>query len=264
MLTPPSAAFGQWGGNATAMAIGPNHVLTTRHQDGSSATPPMQNMVFNGVTYKSVSQTILGNADLRVVQIAKLDNSPANLSTYLPVWKGPNPLDQRVVIGGYGQYAGAYTAPAVANPGGYAWAGTASNNNGLRFGDNIVDELSTATDPGGLTSPILVTSFDQAGTAGSTRFETSAAPGDSGGAWSLFHNDQWWILGLSNAVELANPGQPAAFFGQWASAVNATALVTQIESAVGTAFPNPVILPEPTLAALGLAGCMLMRRRNCI
>ncbi len=264
LLTPSAAAFGKWGTNATAMAIGPNHVLTTRHQDGSSANPTLRNIVLNGVTYKSVSQTVLGNADLRVVQISKLDNSPANLATgsYMPVWKGPVPINQRVVIGGYGQTAGAFISPAGSNPGGYNWAGTASNSNPLSFGDNIVEQSITASDPSGFTSPTLVAFFDQANTSTSTRYEASVAPGDSGGAWSLFQDDRWWVLGLSNSVEFAGPGQPDAHFGQFLTAINANALVTQIESAVGTPFPTPTPLPEPALTALALAVVPLLKRRR--
>ena len=47
------AVVGRWSTNASAVAVGPNHILTTRHQGGGVGTT----VVFNGVSYEVAQET---------------------------------------------------------------------------------------------------------------------------------------------------------------------------------------------------------------
>src|SRR5687767_2067050 len=56
---------GSWGTNASAVAIAPNYILTTRHQGGGVGTP----VVFGGTSYVVDQEILVGNADLRIARI---------------------------------------------------------------------------------------------------------------------------------------------------------------------------------------------------
>src|SRR5690349_16242988 len=60
---PPSNVVGAWGGvgtgNATAVAIAPNYILTARHQGGGVGT----SVTFGATTYLVAQETLVGTAD---------------------------------------------------------------------------------------------------------------------------------------------------------------------------------------------------------
>ncbi|MEM8783046.1 MAG: hypothetical protein AAGE65_09355 [Planctomycetota bacterium] len=276
LLTPPASVIGTWGNNAAAVAIGPNHVITNRHQDGTSDTPALRQVVIDGVTYDAVSQTLFdpsgsANWDVRVVEIARADDGqPANLTDFVPIYTrsaGESLLGQRVVIAGPG-VIGVNESSA-----GFDWAagaGTAnnpSNNFGINFGENVLDSANTQTSvvDGFNGGPGWVLDFDNPDFGG-LPYEASVGPGDSGAGLLHFRYDQWWLVGLPNSVGFASGTQPDAFYGQSIFAFDLTepSLVSQIESAIGNgfAFPDPQPLPEPAsaLALLGLSALALRRR----
>ena len=74
---PHDAVVGRWRGNASAVAISPTHIVTTRHQGGGVGS----SVYFDGVEYlvKSIRAPIqdgLENADLRVVEIRTTTGLP--------------------------------------------------------------------------------------------------------------------------------------------------------------------------------------------
>src|SRR4051794_6153417 len=78
---PPSDVVGRWdvdgGANASAVAIAPNHVITTRHQGSGGVGSIVQ---FGASRYKVASETVIGSADLRVLRITQeFSSAPANL-----------------------------------------------------------------------------------------------------------------------------------------------------------------------------------------
>ncbi len=273
MLLPPTNiqnAIGSWGNNASAVAIGPNHVLTTRHQDGFSANPPLRQVTLNGTTYNSVSQTLFDPAgeswDVRLVEIQNTDGSAADLTDFVPVYTravGESLIGQRTVLAAHG-VTGINEAAE-----GFDWApfdsGTPANSYGLNFGENVIDGTDTQNDSNFNGGPRWVSDFDAPGTGGALTYEASVAPGDSGGAALLFRYDQWWLVGLPNAVEQDNSGVlPEAFFGQDLFHSDVTVLADDIETAIGNgfAFPDPKPLPEPASAVLLAAAGTLLRRRR--
>lgn len=275
LLTPPSAVIGAWGNNAAAVAIGPNHVITTRHQDGPGESPALQSVVLDGVTYNSVSQTLFDvgaeNRDVRVVQIENTDGSPANLTDFVSLYtrsSGESLVGQRVVLAGPG-VIGVNESSA-----GFDWAagaGTAenpANNFGINFGENRIDSTNTQTAvvDGFNAGPGFVLDFDGPSTTGALPYEAAVGPGDSGAGLLHFRYDQWWLVGLPNSVAPPTGTQPDAFYGQSLFAFDVTdpTFVADVETAIGGgfSFPVPAPLPEPAsaLAVLGLGGLMLRRR----
>ncbi|MEM1445375.1 MAG: hypothetical protein AAGF84_04920 [Planctomycetota bacterium] len=276
LLTPPSAVIGAWGSNASAVAIGPNHIITTRHQDGPGENPALRQVVFDGVTYDSVSQTLFDpgagdNWDIRVIEIAQPGGAPANLTDFVPLYTrstGESLVGQRVVLAGPG-VIGVNESPA-----GFDWAagaGTPSNpanNFGINFGENRIDASGTqnAVVDGFNGGPGFTLDFDSPSTPGALVYEAAVGPGDSGGALLHFRYDQWWLVGLPNSVDPATGTQPDAFYGQnlFAFDVTDASFVSQVETAIGGgfSFPVPAPLPEPAsaVALLGLGGLMLRRR----
>ena len=262
LLAPPAAAFGTWGANAAAVAIGPNHVITTRHQDGSGPNPALRGLVFNGTAYNSVSQTFLEPAgqtwDVRVVEIERTDGSPANLDTFLPIWDaatGGSVVGDRATLVGYG--VGGVNGDSQ----GFDWTTPFNNGYPLRVGENVIEGTTLQNDGEFDNTPLFTLDFDN---NGSILGESTVGPGDSGGGLLIFRYDQWWLVGLPNAVDTPpSLSDPDAFFGQNFTAVNLTGVVGDIESASGITFPSPTSIPEPASAALiALGGLAVLRRRR--
>lgn len=253
---PPAAVVGRWGTNASAVAIGPNHILTTRHQGGGVGTA----VVFGGTSYTVAEVIPIGNADLRVARII----SPVSLTQWVGLYTGTNEVGQTAVVGGYGQGRGSDLTDATGTYG-YTWDG--SGNTTQRFGRNQIDATGTATataeDP--YTSVVIEADFDPREQLTSVPFEAALAEFDSGGGLFLLDGGVWKVAGINRGAEhlgrsifRANLGDvdiPGGRDGpDLVDAVRVSAYASQIAAAV----PEPSAAGAALLAAVGL----LARRRR--
>ena len=251
---PPDGVVGRWGTNASAVAIGPNHILTTRHQLGGVGT----SVVFGGVTYTVAEETPIGNADLRVARV-----TGGSLAQFVALYTGVNEVGQTAVLGGYGQGRGA-NLDDLAGTYGYQWDG--SGNTTLRFGRNQIDATGTANpEPGApYTSAVIGADFDPRAQLTSAPVEASLAEFDSGGGLFVLDGGVWKVAGIARGVEhsgrsifranVADPDNPGGRDGpDLMDAVRVSTYAAQITAAV----------PEPSAAAVVLlAGCGLLARRR--
>ena len=254
-----SEAFGQWGGNAAAIAVAPNWVLTTRHQDPSAA--PDRTVTFGGQSFTALASepdsVVDLSVDLRLVRIVDSAGIDANLTSTLQAYDGP-PLTQgaAITLGGFGPTRGEPVSD------GFDHAGEENNSNGLRFGTNTFERFDIDEDP---DSPFeglvrLVADFDPAGEDDAFASEATAGAGDSGGAWLVNDNGILAIAGLSHGISTQedDPATPIdesagadAFFGQFLVASDATEFASTINT-----------IPEPATAALLAAALPLIARRR--
>ncbi len=185
---PPEDVIGRWGGNGSCVVIGPNCVITTRHQGGNLTTP----VRIGGVQY-AISQIWDHNtADLR---IAKL--SDANLTNFVGIYENKDEIGKNIVLGGYGVGRG----EMLQKQGiiyGYRWNN--AGNTTLRMGTNRI----LATEPNsvleGKTSDIIIADFDGLNEEWATIYESALAGYDSGGGWFIKAGGKWKVAGLSRAV----------------------------------------------------------------
>ena len=265
----PSNWFAKFGSNASGIAIGPNHILTTRHQGGGVGTSINFPSGSNAGTYTVTSQTLIGdaNTDLRVLTI----NNGSSLA-YASLYTGTT-VGQTALLGGFGPQR---TTPNYVNGSnqlvGYGLTNTPGNGNSLLFGQNRIDSTATGSSPW-TSTPLLVADFD-----GPESFPTGIAPaatnkvdyeavlaeGDSGGGWFIDVAGTPRLVGLSHGAALnrvndgvvgpySGAGTPAFFFGNTIAAVDLTSFTGQINAAI----------PEPTsLAVLGLGFITALRRRR--
>lgn len=130
---PHPDVVGLWNSNASAVAIGPNHAITTRHQGGGLSST----ITFGGTTYDVVEIHNIGNVDLRVVRL-ELNGAAANLTQWVNVFDGNDAIQEDFVLGGYGRVRG----DVLSNDNGtygYLWgSGQRRHRNGDRIGSRVV------------------------------------------------------------------------------------------------------------------------------
>jgi hypothetical protein len=176
---PAASVVGRWGGNASAVAVAPNHILTTRHQGGGVGTM----VVFGGTTYEVAEIVNVEPADLRIARITTPGGAgPANLGAFTPLYTGPDVV-QNFTLGGFGRGRGA-NLTTTGGTYGYAWNG--DGNTTLRFGRNRLETAGNAVDSqNGYTSAVVGADFDAPGTGNAVAVEaippssTRAAGGSS-------------------------------------------------------------------------------------
>ena len=172
--------------SGTGEVIDSHWVLTAKHvvtEDGN-ITPAANAVTFYYAGGNMVSSAIYSdpNSDLALVYFATA--LPSTLAIITPNLTGTtsvssiiNPVGQQIWNVGYGEY-GAY-------PG-----STLTGNNGARLaGTNIVNSRTTVS---GLSGNFLA--FSNENTSG-TEFESSTAPGDSGGPMFIQNGYQWLVTG---------------------------------------------------------------------
>lgn len=269
----PSQWFARFNSNAAAIAIGPNHILTTRHQGGGVGSTVVFPSGPNAGTYTVNSETLIGgaNTDLRVLTIS------GTLSTYASLYTGST-TGQTALIGGFGPTRGSTFYVNTSNQLiGYSVSTPPGNSYSLLFGQNRIDSLGTS---GGLwnTTPLLLADFDGPESVSSpltgispaatnkVDYEAALAEGDSGGGWFINVSGTWKLVGLSHASSLvringsgvigdySNPanGTPAFLFGGEIAAVDLTSFYSEITSSI----------PEPGCVGLLAIGVGFLTRRR--
>jgi hypothetical protein len=263
---PPAAVVGQWSGNASAVAIDPNYILTTRHQGGGVNT----NVVFNGITYKVAQEIAVGTADLRIARITELDGDPANLASFVPIYSGSDAPTLAFTLGGFGRGRGA-DLTTTGGTYGYQWG--AGGNSTLRFGRNQIEGSGVATGTilsgsVNVSSDVIVADFDGPGALTSVPFESIITEFDSGSGWFVENGPgNWQVAGISRGVghQGVNVGQPSAQ-ALFRSNLNAAVPVPDAMDAVRLSSYRTFIddqIPEPSgLTLLASAGAFSLARRR--
>ena len=189
---PVDAVIGRWNDNASCVAIGPNHVITTQHQGGGVGTA----VVIDGVEYRAAELFGHGAADMRLVRITTLTGEDADLTDHADLYAGTGELGQTAIIGGYGMGRGDVLTTS-GQPYGYKAAG--DHNLTLRWGANRIDAARSRTTTTN-TADILWADFDDIGTGGHVPHEASAGFYDSGGGWFIPEGGGWQLAGITWTV----------------------------------------------------------------
>jgi hypothetical protein len=274
---PNANVVGKWdvdaSANASLVAIDPNHAITTRHQGGGGVGAIV---TFGGTRYKISQETLIGNADLRVLTLTQeFSAAPANLSAFTPVYTGASaPVGQTLTLGGFGRPRG-NTLLQGGQAYGYAWNFDSNNDSltdnvnqtPLSFGRNVVDSTSPNEMVGPFMNDILVADFDGPAPGPGVTGEANVAEFDSGGGWFFeVSPGVWQVAGLTEGFDHigANDSQPnnqslfAAFNDAAAPDPDAVFAIDL------TTYRNDIaaLVPEPTSATLLVAGAALMLSRR--
>ena len=185
---PPENVVGRWGGNASCVAIGPNYVITTRHQGGNLTTP----VRISGVQYTISQIWDCNTADLRIEKL-----HDANLANFVSIYESTDEVGKNIVLGGYGVGRGELLQKDGITYG-YKWGST--GNTTLRMGTNKIQETEPNSALGNFTSDIIIADFDGLNEGQATIYESTLASYDSGGGWFIKVGDKWKVAGLSRAV----------------------------------------------------------------
>jgi hypothetical protein len=233
--------LGRWNGNASAVAIDPNYIITVGHPGGGVGS----SVVFGGVTYKVDQIVNHPTADLRVAHITTLANTPANLGAYVPVYTTPLVSVTDFTMGGFGKTRGT-ALTTTGGTYGYNWAGT--TNTVETFGRNKIESIGVANDTTfGYVSDVYGADFDGPGAATSVSGEAILAEFDSGGGWFIEDGaGNWKVAALNRAAEHFG-------FSQFASNTNALVPEPDAMDAVNlSSYATFIsgIVPEP--ASVGL------------
>ena len=201
---PPVSVVGRWGTNASCVAVAPNYVIITKHQEISAGTT----VEFDGVTYTideywdhpDVANPVdpdFGCVDLRLVKL-----HAANLE-YVDVYSNSNEITvPDMVIGGYGDGRGTL----LENGGtvyGYAWD-TSNGNTVQRWCTNEIEGYQNDTYYCNWNCSVkynidtLWGFFDDPGV---TDYEGIPAEHDSGGGWFVYSGGAWYVAALTVGVE---------------------------------------------------------------
>jgi hypothetical protein len=133
--TPPATFMGRWNDNASCVVVGPDMVITTRHEGGGVGSI----VQIGGVNYTVSNVWYDVDPNVADVQVAEL--AGANFKQYAQInTAGAEGAHHwTVAIGGYGMGRGStlYYKNDANIPFGYAWDG--SGNTTLRWGENKID-----------------------------------------------------------------------------------------------------------------------------
>ena len=201
-LRPLDAAVGRWVTNGSCVAVGPNHVITTRHQNWLSNKP----VWIGGVEYRTAEIFDHSEADLRAVRIATPEGQNADLTYYIPPYTDTGERYETLVIGGYGLGRGSELKTPFDVTYGYNWAGAA--NDTLRWGANRIEGFNHTND-GDYSTDVITADFDGPDGSAYRAHETAPAAWDSGGGWfiDVSGSGDWRVAGLTRAAQHASVNQ---------------------------------------------------------
>jgi hypothetical protein len=190
----PGDLVGSWSGQTgSCVAIGPEHVILTKHQGGGVGT----SVGLAGRSYRVESVWSHESLDLRVARIAPVEASGVLVQNWARVSYGPAETGKTVAIGGWGRTAGS-TLTAQGVPYAYQWTPTGGE---LTWGVNVVDSTYGLVGSGSDAGYMYV-SFDDVGEGNYRPGEIGLATGDSGGGWFLQDEKGRWVaVGLSLSVD---------------------------------------------------------------
>ncbi|MEL6329068.1 MAG: hypothetical protein AAFR38_05365 [Planctomycetota bacterium] len=197
--TPHPDVIVRWAANATAVAIGPNHIVTTRHQGGGPGSP----ILLGDDIYRVAEDFQHPTADLRVCRIETYGSTPADLEHWVDIWEGGGEAGREFVIGGWGLERGGEQRNGLGELIGYGWG---DGNKQLRWGTNVVEGFSLPEPGSPSDARIIQADFDRPGQG--TVKEATVADGDSGGGWFINDNGVWKLAGLTSSVQY---GQRSVF-----------------------------------------------------
>ncbi|MCX5674455.1 MAG: autotransporter-associated beta strand repeat-containing protein [Planctomycetota bacterium] len=208
-LMPPAGVVGWFADNASAVAIAPDLIITTRHQGYRSVGVGVN---FGG-DYTVYDWFVHPVADIRIGRIRTFPGGqPAALTDTVGLYTATDEVNQTATIGGFGKQRGA-TYPDY-----YTWAGL--NNQTRSWGRNKFETTQagqTYTSFFGetYTCNFLVSYFDDYGAAGRVPYEAAVADWDSGGGWFLQSGGVWKLAGLTMGAHQPpeSPGNRSYFRG---------------------------------------------------
>ncbi len=271
----PANWFARYSSSASGIIVGPNQILTTRHQLGSNGTSIVVPSGPNAGSYTQLTETTFGtDVDLRLVTVN------ANFTTWASLYTG-NPSGQTAVVGGFGPGRNNIAVTSGTQLRGYGWGPAAGNSYNLTFGQQYINGVGTFSDSYTATSS-LNADFDAPenvtptytgvlqppiGPVNKVLYEAGVTDGDSGGGWFIDVGGTYQLVGLTHGAALqrmdsngtlsqyfGGNGDPVMVFGSAITAVNVSSYASQINA----------VLPEPTsLGLLAIGGfAMLRRSRN--
>lgn len=238
MARPSNSFVGRWNGSS-AVAIGPNWIVTARHNGGNLNSK----FRYGNVNY---SVDAIYNHHAADIAVIRLQGS-------LPGWHDITPVaaGQLIAVGGMGRIAGDTLRD------GFHWAGP----NAETWGQNRVDWA---------VGDFIAFDWDLSGgsagsMAGAVMHEAGFAMNDSGGGVFVLRSDGSLALaGLAVGVSELNVTR----HGSWSYALNLNGYLNWMRNVVGVPFTTPPApigqpIPAPGAAALFLsaAACTLRRRR---
>lgn len=242
-------------------------VLTANHITTTVAGSALQ---IQGINYlQQGSRIAVPNSDLALVRYQNtsglVPSMPAvTLATGTPTVGSPFVMMGWGADRVQGPSSGAFTSDAVSVTGGtgsgYVWR--SSSNSMLRWGTNNVSTPLTASLSGlTVTNLFWGATFDQPA-AGQwlTSTEATLAVRDSGGGAFFLSGGKWVLAGVAYGVDTAGSSPfssptslQRSFFTDVGSYRNS------IQSLIGTSV---TLVPEPSVALLGLLGLSIIRRRR--
>ncbi len=253
---PGDSFIGRWGTNATCVVIGPQYVLTTRHQ-GSGVGTIVQigdaNYYVDQVWYYDEPN----RADMRIAHLAG-----ANLGDYAIINTDSNEAGNawRVVIGGYGKGRGADLTDSNGVVFGYEWDSNA--NEILRWGQNRLQGFLDNSHDSiyNYYVDLVYDDFDRPGHYTGLDGEAALGEYDSGNGWFVEIDSNWHLVGLGYSVPHSDTSS------NWFDDPNTPAYDPEYNFAIRMSeyagWINGII-PEPaTFVILGAGAVALVRRRT--
>lgn len=254
---PHDDVVGRYRGNASAVAVAPNYVITTRHQLGDLGS----NVYLGGVQYEAAEIFTYGNADIRLVRLETVGGDDANLTHYVPMYTGITEVTSEGVLGGFGKGRGGVLSNGDVGDYGYGWSGV--NNQTQRWGTNIIEGVTVVNADNVYLSQTITFDFSEAPDI-TTASEAAAAEWDSGGGFFIKDGGVWKVAGLLAYVEHGAERQSWYRGDTIGDLVGDTNYAIRVSSYAAQIQADIIPIPEPAslLTLAGLGSVLVMRRHR--